>query len=856
MKSKVLLGVLLMGVAIIGLLVLLKNRQSSSLSPTSADFREIEEESSAPVSEIAQEPISTPVAIVESTPASESIASPTGPGGITGRVTTGDGIPVPGCQAIFLSWDGENLGNFVRRGRYRIDEPYALTDVTGTYTGNDLEPGIYRVSFQVTGYVFTAHPNHVYVLPGKTTEGIDQVLESAGAIFGEAIENISAKPIEGVRIQVKDISSKYPDRYDWRAAVGWPMEFVLFSDAEGKFQFDFLPPGTLYNLHASHSDYVPAEKESIPVGAGESVRIVLSPSGSIEGRVISNVPEIDPKFSTVLAWSDEKLKMDIKCDAEGVFRFNGLPPNTYRLEALQGKELRSKLSEPLYVGLARPVTGVTLVLVPSPRILGQVVDKTTREGIPNAGVSTEQGESANTDAEGRFAIEGLHRRTYRIYVSRVPKPHLKPEWWEKVEVTVEDEDVEGVILELSSGCLVRGRVLLPDGDGAAQANVRAISQSEGRQGNFTSQRACQADGSFEFDDLKPSEYYRLQANLLSQSPASSFGFGMDSGGMMGMDPNPSIPPTPIQPPFMGSVTSDSFSLEPGEIRDDIILRLQSFARVSGTIKDEQGNPLSQGYRISFQQLFSEGSHFLHSASPNEQGFYFSNQLPSGEIEVALSQEVGRKDHPLPNRIEKKVVTTREGQEVGGVDFVVRKQEGYLSGRVVNDLGIGEPDRVVHAIQSPVSKAPEVISLGLTDAEGNFRIEATPPGTYCLWVGNDQAHFEGLLENVKCPAEELLLVTPRFAKVRGGVISRTTGTPVRRFEAGVFGGYVGYFNTPERFQPYIVPNGKFEFDQVPPKPVQIRIRVNGVEVFEQPLSLQPGEVLSDLVLEIDDTRTPQ
>ena len=99
-------------------------------------------------------------------------------GQVAGKVIGPKDEPVKDCEAIFLLREPGStvIADFAERGRYRESEPYAVTDASGEFLAEQLEPGTYIIAWRAPGYIYRAYDSPVTVRPGETTRGIPQQL--------------------------------------------------------------------------------------------------------------------------------------------------------------------------------------------------------------------------------------------------------------------------------------------------------------------------------------------------------------------------------------------------------------------------------------------------------------------------------------------------------------------------------------------------------------------------------------------------------------------------------------------------------------------------------------------------------
>lgn len=162
----------------------------------------------------------------------------------------------------------------------------------------------------------------------------------------------------------------------------------------------------------------------------------LRPAGTatIVGIVQDEVG--DPLVGIPVVLQQEGRDVDRQqSDLQGRFRFERLSPGTYTFLAA-GREVGDAIA--LQGGETREVTLVLSGGAQS-RLTGVVVN-TQGTPQPDITVSLYRGEErvavATTDAEGRFAFEGLSRGTYRLEAENVAQSGIVLDGWNEQEVTI------------------------------------------------------------------------------------------------------------------------------------------------------------------------------------------------------------------------------------------------------------------------------------------------------------------------------------------------------------------------------------------------------------------------------------
>jgi protocatechuate 3,4-dioxygenase beta subunit len=166
------------------------------------------------------------------------------------------------------------------------------------------------------------------------TEALEKSWEvtlRAGASFdGTALSN--GGPVAGARVRVLP-----PREGSAMLAAVFDAEAEVYSDDQGGFRFERLPPGT-WRLSAEHEDYARLTTENFELLEGEnSARVLrLLAGGTILVTVLDENGAPVPG-ATVMAQETVDFQTENKvCDERGVARFEHLPPGDWRLMRVDG----------------------------------------------------------------------------------------------------------------------------------------------------------------------------------------------------------------------------------------------------------------------------------------------------------------------------------------------------------------------------------------------------------------------------------------------------------------------------------------------------------------------------------------
>ena len=156
----------------------------------------------------------------------------------------------------------------------------------------------------------------------------------------------------------------------------------VLADSQGRFSLGGLWPAQPYELFAAggREGLAPSERQTIvtsDTGSPVEAEVVLEAGASLEGLVVDAAGEPVP-YAQVIAnglsgriWQLLERAPAVFADAEGRFRFQGLPAETMRLSARRGEEISAPQEMVL---LAGEEVEVTLALAQGLFLSGVVVD--------------------------------------------------------------------------------------------------------------------------------------------------------------------------------------------------------------------------------------------------------------------------------------------------------------------------------------------------------------------------------------------------------------------------------------------------------------------------------------------------
>ncbi len=340
---------------------------------------------------------------VELKDAPASVEIRLGQGGtITGTVVSA-AHPVVGAS-VMLAAAGEGF-----RGPFG-GEQEAISDDAGRFRFERLTPGRYAATASLRGQ--SSPPVDVVLPTADAVQDVSLVLAEGATIRGR----VSGLP-EAARAGVS-VSAHGPESYFASTRTG----------ADGTFELTGAPHGSIA-LSARAGDFMGGGMRTatanVAIADGQSevaAEIVFETGFRVDGRVTRGGRPVTDAFVNAFATSGPGGDASDRTDENGAFTLEGLREGTYTISAMPmstgGAPIQRKVQ----------VTGDTTVDLEAPvaRIAGAVVEVDSARPLAEAAVEAEDPEPgqfrgramALTDSAGRFVIDGLDPKPYRLVVQK------------------------------------------------------------------------------------------------------------------------------------------------------------------------------------------------------------------------------------------------------------------------------------------------------------------------------------------------------------------------------------------------------------------------------------------------------
>lgn len=444
------------------------------------------------------------------------------------------------------------------------------------------------------------------------------------------------------------------------------------SAADGSFLLEGLGPGTVTLWADSARGAAPPRSVS---SGQQDVELVLTAGLHAEGLVVGrDEGPLQDVLVTALHLSQGRF-FDTVTDAQGMFRFEPLPPGGYFLVFMKQGWLPEFFSlQELYKYQARTI------LERPRRISGRVL----QGGAPAASVRVQLTDSSRhwetrTDAQGRFAFEELREYNYVLLAEKAPELAVHT-------ISFQNKVMEGITLELAPPSFLEGTVSDEAGQPVAGAQVKTLE----REGSLAGPATTDARGHYRLGPLAKGSY-----RIIVHADSFQGGFAMkdlpEDGPTLDFQLKKSVPVVGVAVDTEGQPLPH-LALElwsPGKRGTAYILGHHGHPAmpVDTTKTDERGV-----FRLSAPAV---GPHDLNTDSTEVRFTSMRLEAPTQEVRLVVDRGLSLQG----------VLVDEAGQPVAGAQILsVEAEPPYRSGGKV-----------------------------LTDAEGRFLLPALTESAYLLYA---------------------------------------------------------------------------------------------------------------------------
>ncbi len=674
-------------------------------------------------------------------------------------------------------------------GKKRVPLAETVSGDDGTFVLSSLSPGSYRLEAKAKGYSTGFLPGAI-VSP-ESVDHLFKIVVTPGLELTGTVRTVDGQPVEGALVTTLRLKQRSLEDLDFQ-----PVQ--ISTDEQGEFRFANLRPGEV-GLMVSAENYPMTIVESVNVGGGKQVDIVLGGSAAMAGTVRDGDGEPLGDAEIVLAVGRRGGALGrVLSDEKGKYRLENLPAGQVQFVMVRKAGYPSWPSAAGMMNMRRGFgelkDGETFEkdfeLAKGAVITGVVTDSSTGRPVAGAEVTLRSiggmfGFGANassiTGEDGAFtlagAAEGLHLLT--VKASGYAQAGLNAKYMQSMFGRMggeEEPDPDGPMVKVSAelaevrknialhpGATIRGVVVDRNNNpvGGAKVTINTDGNEMGMGmltrmlGLSPTSVMTNAEGEFQLDGAAPAEKATLRAL------AEGFVEGVSEGL---------------------TVTSGS------EITG-VTITLGTGGTLSGTVYDADGNPLSGASVRVINWTPNQGPEEwiptwqLQRAEARltaADGTFTVEGIKPGPILVGVDAP----GHVM--RIEKNL-SVAESETSGGHSFTLdRGME--ISGRIVDEDGLPVQARNIQVNQQRDQNnmiPPQMDSSTNADANGDFTKDRLPPGTYNIRVTADGYAAE-VLEGVAAGTSGVVITLRKGMKV-AGIVLLPDGSPARGIWITVKGG---------------------------------------------------------------------
>jgi protocatechuate 3,4-dioxygenase beta subunit len=688
---------------------------------------------------------------------------------LSGRVVDASGRPVPG-SAVSVH---EMRSDLFQRGMIFAmvdmatgeDVPLARakTDADGFFNFGTLDSGRYRLQARSGGYA-TDYEDDVLVRSDRDATVLTLVLGRGADIRG-TVKDDQGKPVANALVRaMRDEGRRFN-------AAGFVQREEAVTDAEGRYTIDTLTPGTDYRFGVIAAGYPTMwQIDSVTAEAGLQRDFTLPRGARIQGVVREKGTGKPVEGAEIVVMAGQMMggrggrgggrgdggegapatmgTQGAKSDAQGRYELDPVQSGPVMTLSVKARGYTAAAAS-MFTGNALPdlVAGETLEhdieLERGGRIIGRITEAEGGEPIVGAAVEVTGNmammwtgsPAATTDLEGRYELVGLLPGEYRVEV----RADGFAEATSTDTVTISEQGNEGEInMALSGAGRLVGIVLDAKGDPVAGAKVFARGQSPDEENPGGNMRGGG----------------RMMQRIREQlNPRVTVTDDQGRFELPGLAPRLA---------WLAAVTADGFveteservRIAEGDTREVEIVLLPGGV-LEGRVVDEGGRWVS-GARVRHGLLDPEMARRRNITSWEIQGVMepdVVNTASDGTFrltDLKAGLQVIQVEADGYVTLIKRDVRLQAGEVRTGHLMTVRRGE-TIKGIVLDDsgrpvsgaaVGMSTGGRPSMGGQNSQDLAPVGESGGddiapalfnSTQADGRFRIENVPPGTYSIYV---------------------------------------------------------------------------------------------------------------------------
>ncbi len=293
------------------------------------------------------------------------------------------------------------------------------------------------------------------------------VLPGVGASISGMVVDQAGDPVAGARIQVGEEGGWFGNIASKDCRASGPSLFESFSDKEGHYFFQGLPPGWAPVSVSAVGHGQATRMVNLPAGTPVQQRLTLKPSGSISG-VVSRVDGVAVD-QVLVNLNDGGLSNSraLATGPDGRFSILNLAPGIYQLEVivrfLQKRYVLVEVRE-------SEETQCSIVLEVAPLLKGRLVGADAKPlvnyDVRARSLDGQSGGAALTDKDGHFVLGPCKDSVYEIFA----RPLTAMIYGATVssEALLPNGKVHEVMVKHEEPCLVTGSFVGVDGKALAR----------------------------------------------------------------------------------------------------------------------------------------------------------------------------------------------------------------------------------------------------------------------------------------------------------------------------------------------------------------------------------------------------
>ncbi|HVX63127.1 MAG TPA: M56 family metallopeptidase, partial [Pirellulales bacterium] len=644
---------------------------------------------------------------------------------ISGIVTDAAQQPVAGAAVWLLGGDGqaESLERRAatttdRRGRFAFPQ-FTADALFKPASGQDLPSLLVRDKRNRLGWAAN--------LRDAGASRLEIKLHEVGEFHGKLLA-ADGKPIAGATVRpwlLNSTALRDPGYDSIKLPTALVEAWECKTSQDGSFSLPRVPTDGSMTARIAAAGY---GEPLLRWDLGKNVEFTLQRAGAVAGSVqIPDGIQLPAELKLDLRRQSEPLAEGLRyrinyyasssIDEQRHFEFADVPPGTYivSLQQTQRSPVFAEPSPPIVVPAGARAAELDLPLQRTARLRGVAVDQQDKQPLKDvtlrfyrrdAGGRLSCVSDETTDDEGRFEV---YVRPGKVVVEvwGCPPGHLRSVRDARKESIDVERDAETVV-EVERSIEVRGTVF--DGDGRAVPNAELYfitATGPGLHANTPPQHADDK-GAFELTDIDPQDNLPIRARS-------------------------------------GSAVSDGVVLiEPEQLDESIRMQVResNACRLTGRVVDEMGRELAdvtvhvsgnRGYQS--RRVYPSGlstSVAIEDLQTDEEGRFISSALWPRDSYQASVAATGFA------RAESKLVTGKPGETLDLGTIVLRRNDSFVAGRVVDSLS--QPVEGVSVFNQGDGLQPVSV---VTDGAGRFRLQGLFGGRVYVFARKAGHRFTGV-----------------------------------------------------------------------------------------------------------------